>query len=105
MARQAIQDHCGSNQSSYLFRSTSEKPRLHKVTNPTINKLIGIEFDGRLMKINTIRDDDVRFVSMVIVYKVYQLNILNLVFDTAIHVAYRMVKEDSHYDLCIMLLE
>lgn len=65
-----------------------DKPGIQKVTNPTVNKLIDAEFDGRSMKINTIKDDDAKFVVMVISYKVYQSNRLNSVFDTAIHATY-----------------
>lgn len=57
------------------------------------------------MKINIIKEDDVKFASMVIGYKVYQSNRLNLVSSTAIHVSYKMVKEDWYYDLCNVLLE
>lgn len=57
------------------------------------------------MKISTIKEDDVKFSPMVIGYKVYQSNRLNSVPRTAIHVAYQMVKEDAHYDLCSVLLE
>lgn len=49
----------------------SEKPRLQKVTNLMVNKLTGVEFDGNSMKINTIKDNDVKFAMMVIGYKVY----------------------------------
>lgn len=51
-----------------------DKPGLQKDTNPTVNKLISAEFDGRSMRINTIKDDNVKFSAMVIGYKVYQCN-------------------------------
>lgn len=57
------------------------------------------------MKISTIKEDDVKFVAMVIGYKVYQSNRFSYVFVTTIHVAYQMVKEDAHYDLCSVFLE
>lgn len=87
------------------MHQTDEKLGLWKVRNPTVNKLTSAEFDGRLMRINTIKDDDVKFVAMVIGYKVYRSNQLNSVSDTAIHAAYKMVKEDAHYDLYSVMLE
>lgn len=42
------------------------KPRLRKVTNPMVTMLTSAKFDGRSMKINTIKDDDVKFAAMVI---------------------------------------
>lgn len=83
----------------------SKKVGLQKVTNLVVNKLTSVEFDGQSMKISTIREDDVRFSTMVIGNNVYQSNRLNSIFGTTIHVAYKMVKEDSHYDLCSVLLE
>lgn len=88
---------------TYL-NQTSEKPGLRKVTNPTVNKLTSVEFDGWLMKISTIKEVDVKFVAMVIGYKLYQSNRLNSVSNTTIHASYKMVKEDGHYDLCSVLL-
>lgn len=84
---------------------TGEKPGLRKVTKPIVNKLTGLEFDVRSMKINTIKEDDVKFVAMVIGYKVYQSNRPNSICGTAIHSTYKMVKEDGHYELCSVLLE
>lgn len=53
------------------LNQTSDKPGLRKVTNPTVNKLTDAEFDGWSMKINIIKEADVKFAAMVIGYKVY----------------------------------
>lgn len=56
------------------LNQTGEKPGPQKVTNPMVTKLTDAKFDGRYMKINTIKDGDVKFAAMVIGYKVYQSN-------------------------------
>lgn len=40
------------------------------------------------MWVDDIKDPDVKFATMMIGYKVYQSNRLNLVFGTTIHIAY-----------------
>lgn len=57
------------------------------------------------MKIDTIRDGDVKFATMVVGYKVYQSNCLNSMSSTTIHATYQMVKKDAYYDLCSVHLE
>ncbi|XP_059067907.1 uncharacterized protein LOC131858628 [Cryptomeria japonica] len=47
------------------------------------------------MTVNDIVENDVRFASMLVGYKVYQSNKKNLVFGTAIFTAYQMLKENK----------
>ena len=55
------------------------------------------------MRVNSIENVEGNFASIVIGYKIYQSTKLNSVLSRAIHVAYRMVKEDVFYDLSEML--
>lgn len=57
------------------------------------------------MRVDDIRDIDVKFATMVIGYKVYQSNQLNSVSGTNILIAHHMVKEDTHHDLCSVMLK
>lgn len=68
-----------------FLNQTGDKLGLQKVTNPIVTKLTSAKFDGRSMKINTIKDDDVKFAAMVIGYKVYRSNRLNSMSGTTIH--------------------
>lgn len=87
------------------LHQTSRKPNLRKVTNPTVIKLTGAQYDNKSMTIDDILENEVKFSSMIIGYKVYQSSRLNSVSGTAIYASYQMVKEDMQYDLCIVLLE
>lgn len=75
------------------------------LSNIELNKLTGDTFDGRSMRVDDVRDIDVKFSAMIIGYKVYQSNRLNFVSGNNILVAHQMVKEDAHYDLCSIMLE
>lgn len=50
-----------------------------------------------------IEDAKVRFSSAVLGYRVYQSSRMNSVPSGAIHVAYRIIKEDATYDICEMI--
>lgn len=65
-----------------------------------MNRLTGVILDGRALKIDTIRDVDVRYVKMGISYKFYYRNKEGSCVSTGVHVAYQMVKENIEYDLC-----
>lgn len=64
----------------------------------------GSKFDNRTMTINDILKHDVRFASMVVVYKVYQSSRENSVSGTTIYTTYQMLKDDMRYDLCTVVL-
>lgn len=57
------------------------------------------------MRVDDVREIDVKFVAMIIGYKVYQSNRLNSIFSNNILIAHQMVKEDAHYDLCSVILK
>lgn len=76
-----------------------------KLSNTELCKLISATFDGRSMRVDDIRDIDMKFAGMVIGYKVYQSNQLNYVFSNNILIAHQMVKEDTHYDLCSVMMK
>lgn len=57
------------------------------------------------MRVDDIKEIDVKFVAMIIGQKVYQSNQLNSIFGNNNLIAHEMVKEDSHYDLYTMMLK
>lgn len=71
-----------------------------KISNTEVEKLIGATHDRRSMRVNTIKDTDVKFSSMIIGYKVTQSSRLNSITSSYIHVAYQMINNDGKYDLC-----
>lgn len=68
------------------------------VTNKTDSK-----FDGRVMTIDDILENDIRFASMVIGYKIYYSRKINSIFGIAIYATHEMLKENKKYDLCMLL--
>lgn len=68
-----------------------------------VTKATGSQFDNRSMTIHDIVEYDVWFVSMVMVYKLYQSDRDNSVSGTTIYVSYQILKEDKQYDLCEVL--
>lgn len=75
--------------------SVGEIPALRNVKNQMVIKATGYQFDKRLMTINDIIEQDVRFASMVMGYKIYHSSRDNLISDTTIYDAYQILKEDS----------
>lgn len=55
-----------------------QEPR-KKISTTVVEKLTGATHDGRSMRVSTIKDTDVKFSSMIIVYKVTQSSRLNSV--------------------------
>lgn len=81
-----------------------QKPE-KKTSNDQINKLTSATSDSRSMRVITITDKDVKFINMIIGYKVNQFNQLNFVSSSYIVVAYQMLKKDEKYDLCEWMKE
>lgn len=79
-------------------------PSLRKVSNDTIIDTTREMFDSRVMTVNDILENDVKFSSMVVRYKVYQSSRYNSIFGTTIYFIYKMLKEDKRYDLCTGLI-
>lgn len=80
-----------------------EIPMLKYVNNVEVNCLTKLILDGRELKIDTIRDVDIRFVTMGISYKIYYRNREGSCASTSAYEAYQMVKENAEYDLCEIL--
>lgn len=86
------------------LNATGEVPGLRNVKNTIVTEVTNSQHDSRSMTISDIIEYDVRFASMVMSYKVYQSSRAYSVFDTAIYVAYQILKENKLYDLCGVLL-
>lgn len=80
--------------------ATREIPIVKLVKNVEVNHLTGVILDGRALKIDIIRDVDVRYATMGISYNVYYKNRESSCVSTGVHVTYLMVKENAEYDLC-----
>lgn len=52
------------------------------------------------MIVNPIKDDLVKYACMVIGYRTFSASRINFVSAAAINAAYRMIKEDTSFDLC-----
>lgn len=81
------------------FCSTSEIPLLTSVPKNDVKKLTGSRWDGRAMTVDNINDLVVKFVSMVIGYRIYYSRRMNSILVATIHTAYRMGKENFDYGL------
>lgn len=77
---------------------------LRNVKNMIVIEVTGSQHDSRSMTISDIVEYDVRFISMVMGYKVYISGKLNSVSNMTIYVAYQIIKEDKLYDLCGVLV-
>lgn len=77
---------------------------MRKVQNTTMVVVTGSHYDNKSMTISNIVENDARFASMVVGYKVYQSSRKSSVSGTAIFSAYQMLKEDKSYDLFSVLL-
>lgn len=71
--------------------SRSEKKK--KIPNKGVMDLTGATSDNRSLRVSDINDDNVKYASMVIGYKVAHTNRLNFVSSLCIHRAYEMVEK------------
>lgn len=76
---------------------------LKYVKNDEVNRLTGFVLDKRALRIDGILDLAVRYVTMGNSYKVYYKNQEGSSSSTTVYVAYKMVKENTNYDLCDLL--
>lgn len=83
---------------------TSEVLGLRNIKNATVIQVTNSKNDSRSMTISDIIEYDVRFASMIIVYKIYQSSRANSVSSTTIYATYQILKENKLYDLCGVLL-
>lgn len=81
--------------------STSSKPdKTKKVPNNTVMILTGETSDSRSLRVNDIKDINVRFISMILGYKTTHANRLNSVSSLCIKSAYDMVINNAKIDVC-----
>lgn len=81
--------------------STSSRPnRTKKVSNDTVMNLTGATFDKISLRVNDVKDINVRFVSMILGYKATHANRLNSVSSLCIKSAYDMVNDNARIDVC-----
>lgn len=62
--------------------------------------LTGATYDNRSLRVNDIKDKNVKFASMVIGYKVGHTNRLNFVSSSCIHSAHEMIINNAKIDIC-----
>lgn len=80
-----------------------EKSLRHPPKND-IEKLTGVEWDNKGMKINTISDPKTRFRAYVISYKIFQSSKLNSITGSTIDIAYKTMKKGLQLDLAEIML-
>lgn len=85
------------------FCNIGEVPTLQKVTKTKMTKLTSSMSDQRVMTVNTIFDDLVKYACMVIGYQIFYASRMNFVPVVVVNVAYKMIKEDTTFDLCTCL--
>lgn len=81
--------------------STGSRPdKTKKVSNNTVMNLTGATYDNRSLRVNDVKDEHVRFISMILGYKTTHANQLNSVSSLCIKSAYDMVNNDAKIDVC-----
>lgn len=78
----------------------SRLDRTKKVSNDTVMDLTGTTFDKRSLRVNDVKDINVRFVSMILGYKATHANRLNSVSSLCIKSAYDLVNNNAKIDIC-----
>lgn len=71
-----------------------------RVSNDTVMALIGATFDKRSLRVNEVKDINVRFISMILGYKATHAKRLNSVSSLCIKSAYDMVNDNARIDVC-----
>lgn len=81
--------------------STNSRPdKTKRVSNDTVMDLTGATFDKRSLRLNDVKDINVRFISMILGYKATHANRLNSVSSLCIKSAYDMVNDNARIDVC-----
>lgn len=80
--------------------SIGTRPEKKKIPNKEVMNLSGATSDNRSLKVSDITDNNVKYYSMVIGYKVAHTNRLNYVSSLCIHSANEMVKNNAKIDIC-----
>ena len=87
------------------YLTLDQTKTLRSESKEIIDKTIGVVWNKRGMKINTITNPLIDFAVRVIAYKFYQLNILKNIPCIAVDVGYKIVKKDHAYDLAELQLQ
>lgn len=81
--------------------STGSRPdKTKKVSNDTVKTLTGATFDKRSLRVNDVKDENVKFIIMVLGYKTTHTNRLNSVSSLCIKSAYDLVNNNAKIDIC-----
>lgn len=71
-----------------------------RVSNDTVIDLTSATFDKRSLRVNDVKEINVRFVSMILGYKATHANRLNSISSLCIKSAYDMVNNNARIDVC-----
>lgn len=81
--------------------STCSRPdKTKKIPNKSVTSLTGATFDSRSLRVNDVKDINMRYVSMILGYKSTHTNRLNSDSSLCIHSAYKMVNNNAKIDVC-----
>lgn len=81
--------------------TTGKRPdKTKKVPNDLVTKLTSATFDKTSLRVNDVKDINVRFISMILGYKATHANRLNSVSSLCIKSAYDMVTNNAKIDIC-----
>lgn len=83
--------------------STKPSPILKLVKNEVVMELIGAQYDRRALTIKDITNPRMKYVAMMIGYKIYFSNRENSVSAIAINMSCKMVVNGADFDLCELL--
>lgn len=71
-----------------------------KVSNDTVINLSSATFDKRSLRVNDVKDINIKFISVILGYKATHANRLNSVSSLCIKSAYDMVNDNARIDVC-----
>lgn len=81
--------------------STSSRPdKKKKIPKKEVMSLTRATYDNRSLRVNDIKDKNVKFASMVIGYKFGHTNRLNFVSSSCIHSAHEIILNNAKIDIC-----
>lgn len=83
--------------------SVDHVPTLKSMKNEVVMKLTGAKFDKRALTVKEFENPTMKFISMMIGYKIFFTHRENYIFVIAISTANEMVKKKVDYDLCELL--
>lgn len=80
---------------------TGNRPdKTMKVSNDLVTNLTSATFDKRSLRVNDVKDTNIRIISMIIGYKATHENRLNSVSSLCFKCAYDMVNDNARIDIC-----